>query len=126
MVDNSQIIVEYSELRNRDIANELLRSKTVTCSITEKQARRIKRDWDKYGAYKTAYYQGDSKKGLWLSFIWIVSNIYTSFAFGELEKISSLYYDYAHRLTPVEFKNAGPGNVLVTFRLKQPVDSETI
>jgi hypothetical protein len=118
MVSDNSIVIQYSALRNYDIANELLQSKAITCSISDKQAKRIKHDWDKYGAYKFAYAEGNSRKGLSLSFTWMIINVYRSFFYGDLEKISSLYYDLTHKLLPVEFLDNEEGSVLVIFRRK--------
>jgi hypothetical protein len=118
MVNDDSAVIPYSELRELNLKDELLKSGIITFSINDKQAKRIKHDWDKYGAYKTAYAEGNARKGLLLSFTWMMSNIRTSFAYGDLEKITGLYYELAHKILPVQFSDAANGAVFVTFRIK--------
>ena len=115
--DNSTVI-QYSDLKDVDIINKLQQSMSITCKVSAKQAKRIKHDWGKYDNYKLAYAVGDAKRGLKLSFIWMISNIYTSFFYGHLEKITYLYYDSNLKLMPVEFLDTAEDDVSVIFRKK--------
>ncbi len=58
-----EIIEDY------DLVSELKTREILEFVVNDKQASRLKKDWDKYGAYKLAYACGHTRKGLWLSFV---------------------------------------------------------
>jgi len=112
--------ITLSEIQKYDLKKELSEKQELRILITHKQARRIQKDWDKYGAYKLAYARNQTRKGLFLSFFWMLRNIVTSILFGDLDRVSGIYYDYGHRLQPVEFLDTKEGSICVIFRVAEP------
>jgi hypothetical protein len=110
-------VVQYSDLKEIDLSRKLTKFARLTISLSPKQAKRIQNDWDKFGAYKVSYAHGKKKKGLWLSLVWIFNNIYTSLFYGDIEKVTALYYDHYKKLQPVNISNSDE-NVLVTFQVR--------
>ena len=106
------------DLGNSDLPNELSQHRQLRVSINNRQAERLKIDWTRFGAYKQAYANGHRKKGLFLSFVWMISNIITSIRYGPLERVSDLYYEYSARLQPVEFAQGEGDTQVVIFRMK--------
>lgn len=111
-------VVQFENLEGRDLASEFAGVGHISFQISQKQAKRIKHDWDKFGKYKMAYAAGESQKGLWLSLSWLISNMTTSMLYGNLELITGLYYEFADRLQPVEFVESSRDDVIVNFRIR--------
>lgn len=111
-------LIHFDHIDKYDLKHELLASSKLCIVVDKKQAKRFQNDCSKFDKYKIAYAENNSKKGLFLSFVWMLSNIYTSLVYGELEKVTVLYYELYPYLMPVYITTSGEG-ILVTFELKK-------
>ena len=109
--------ISIDSVNDYDLNRELESRKELTFFANEKQVQRLKKNWDSYNHYKLAYASGNTYQGLVLSFIWMVSDIYTTLRYKNLEKVSSLYYRFSHTLTPVLFTELPGRNFKITFML---------
>jgi len=114
----TQKIIELSDVEKQNLAKALFSGGGVQVRISNKNALTLQRAWDKYGAYKKAYHNGERKKGHGLSFLWMLQSIKTSLFNEKLEVVAAIYYRYWAQLNPVEFVNEGNNSQLVIFSLR--------